>query len=84
MMGEWQNVEEVKPTTNLPIVMKGPSQHMKPHQTFYVAGWFEPEYRDPWRMIENDGIGTNGWKPTHWMYVSDLEASLARVVWELN
>jgi len=61
-----------KPISTAPwvklVLVRGPSQ-MATHPTFYVAAYFDDEYRplDPWRMVDNGALSDFGWVPTEWM-----------------
>ncbi len=50
------------------VLVRGASG-MGRNSTFYVAAYFDDEYRplDPWRMVDNSALSDFGWVPVEWM-----------------
>ena len=77
----WRDARKELPEIGKPIVMKGQSGTSAPHDVFYTAGYYDPEFRprSPWQDTQNDCISDAGHEPTHWMYVSELEDAVRKM-----
>jgi hypothetical protein len=74
----WRDVNTERPEIRRPILMKGDSGYVVPHDVFYVAGFFDPEFRplSPWLDAQHECISDRGWIPTRWIYVGELESKI--------
>lgn len=77
----WKSVDVEYPEIRRPILMKGDSGYVAPHDVFYVAGFYDPEFcpQSPWLDTQHDCIRERGWKPVCWIYIDELEFKIREI-----
>ena len=61
--------EDWKPIKSAPynhtVLLKGDSNHIKPHNIFIINGYRDKEWND----ITGNRLSIRGWIPTHWKFI---------------
>jgi hypothetical protein len=71
---KWRLFDAEKPMVDVPVLWKGDSGYIAPHDINIVSGYYNPEYRPLSPCLDSHGecVGDASPLPTHWCYLAEV------------